>query len=117
MASGCRKGFLSEVFSIQAKTTTNLFTTSRPILDNEKEFRGCLSLEILPSNEDIGRYLDSHMSQLPTFVFSKPKLQEEIKTEILKAVKGCKYIADYTKELLLLILSEVSLSTALSWLA
>jgi hypothetical protein len=79
---------MSNIFNLQAKTRTKLFTTSRPIPDIEKEFKGCLSHEILASNEDIQRYLDGHMSQLPTFVLSRPELQEEIKTEIVKAVDG-----------------------------
>jgi hypothetical protein len=83
-----RSKFLSNIFSLQAKSTTKLFTTSRPIPDIEKEFKGCLSKEILASNEDVERYLDGHMSQLPAYVLSKPNLQKEIKTEIVKAVKG-----------------------------
>jgi Cdc6-like AAA superfamily ATPase len=88
LSDGCRSKFMSNIFNLQAKTRTKLFTTSRPIPDIEKEFKGCLSHEILASNEDIQRYLDGHMSQLPTFVLSRPELQEEIKTEIVKAVDG-----------------------------
>jgi hypothetical protein len=88
ISNGCRQRFLSNVFSFQAKTGAKLFTTSRPIPDVEKEFKGCLSHEIIASDEDVQRYLDGHMSQLPTFVLSKPKLQEEIKTRIVRAVEG-----------------------------
>ncbi|KAH8595479.1 hypothetical protein B0O99DRAFT_652217 [Bisporella sp. PMI_857] len=84
----CRSRFLSSIFNFQAKTGAKLFATSRPILDIEKEFKGCLSLDILASDKDIERYLDGHMSQLPTFILGKPNLQEEIKTEIVKAVDG-----------------------------
>jgi hypothetical protein len=84
----CRSSFLSNIFNIQAKTGLKLFATARPILDIEKEFRGCLSREIIASEEDVQRYLDGHMSQLPTFVSSRPKLQEEIKIEISRAVEG-----------------------------
>jgi hypothetical protein len=36
----------------------------------------------------VQKYLDGHISQLPTFVLRRPKLQEEIKTEIVRAVEG-----------------------------
>jgi Cdc6-like AAA superfamily ATPase len=88
LSSRCRLQFLSNIFNLQAKTKAKLFATSRPILDIEKEFKGCLSLEILASDEDVKRYLNGNMSQLLTFVSSNPKLQEEITTEIVKAVKG-----------------------------
>ncbi|PMD63451.1 uncharacterized protein K444DRAFT_556103, partial [Hyaloscypha bicolor E] len=84
----CWSTFLSDIFSLQAKTGVKLFTTSRPIPDIEEMFKECLSLEILASDEDIGKYLNGHMSQLPTFVLRKPELQEEIVTEIVHAVEG-----------------------------
>jgi hypothetical protein len=62
--------------------------TSRPTPDIEKGFKGCLSHDILASEEDIQRYLDGHKSQLPKIVLIRPELQEEITTEIVKAVKG-----------------------------
>jgi Cdc6-like AAA superfamily ATPase len=88
VSDGCRSRFISNIFNLQAKTRAKLFTTSRPIPDIEKKFEGCLSYEILASDEDIRRFLDGHISQLLTFVLSSPNLQEEIKTEIVKAVEG-----------------------------
>ena len=52
-----------------------------------KEFEGSVSLEIRAS-EDVQRYLDGHMSQLPSCVSRSSDLQEQIKTEIIKAVDG-----------------------------
>jgi Cdc6-like AAA superfamily ATPase len=88
VSDGCRSRFISNIFNLQAKTRAKLFTTSRPIPDIEKQFKSCLSREILASDEDVQRYLDSHMSQLPTFVLSKLELQDEIKTRIIRAVEG-----------------------------
>jgi Cdc6-like AAA superfamily ATPase len=88
LSGGCRPRFLSSILSLQARTGARLFATSRPMPDIEKEFKNCLSREILASDEDIKAYLNGHMSQLPKFVLSKPKLQEEIATEIVKAVEG-----------------------------
>jgi hypothetical protein len=87
-SDSCRSTFLSEIFSLQAKTRANFFATSRPIPDIEGEFKGCLTREILASDEDVYRYLDGHMSQLPKFILSLPELQKEIRTEITSAVEG-----------------------------
>jgi hypothetical protein len=84
----CRLMFLSQIFGLQAKTRANFFATSRPIPDIETEFKGCLRREILASDEDVRRYLNGHMPHLPKFVFKRPDLQEEIKTEITRAVEG-----------------------------
>jgi hypothetical protein len=54
-----------------------------------KEFDGRSTLlEIRANDEDVQRYLDGHMSRLPSFVLRRHDLQEEIKTEIIKAVDG-----------------------------
>lgn len=84
----CRSTFLAAVFELQASTTTNLFATSRPILDIETQFNGHPSLEILASDEDVNTYLDVHMSQLPGFVLNNPDLSEQVKNEITAATDG-----------------------------
>ncbi|KAH7146905.1 hypothetical protein B0J13DRAFT_441596, partial [Dactylonectria estremocensis] len=84
----CRSRFLSEIFLIQAATRANFFATSRPMLDIEKKFEGCLSRHIFANDEDIGMYVDGHISQLPDFVSKRPSLQEEVKGGIIKAVGG-----------------------------
>ena len=53
-----------------------------------QEFGRCLSLEIRASDEDVRRYIDGHMSQLPSFVLRNHDLQEKIKTEITKTFDG-----------------------------
>ena len=45
-------------------------------------------LEIRASKEDVQRYLEGHMLQLPGFVVRSLELQEEIKTNIVKAIDG-----------------------------
>ena len=81
------KEFLSEVFNLQ-KTGTNIFATSRPILEIVKEFEGSISLQIRARDEDVQRYLDAHMSELPLCVSRNRPLQEIISAEIIKAVDG-----------------------------
>jgi NACHT domain len=87
-SDSCRSTLLSEIFSLQARTGASFFATSRPIPDIGAEFKGCLTREILASDEDVYRYLGGHMPQLPKFVLGLPELQKEIRTEITKAVEG-----------------------------
>jgi hypothetical protein len=87
-SGGCRSRLLSEIFSLLAKTGANFFATSRPNPYIENEFKGCISLEILASDEDVRRYIDGHMSELPVYVLNRQDLQVEIKTEIIGAVEG-----------------------------
>jgi Cdc6-like AAA superfamily ATPase len=88
ISDGCRQRFLSSLFNLQAKCGANLFATSRPISSIEKEFEGNSKLEIRASEEDVRKYLNGHLFRLPGFVARSPELQEEIKTDIVKAVDG-----------------------------
>jgi hypothetical protein len=87
----CRTRFLSEIFNLQAKCGANLFATSRFIPEIKERFEGSISLEIRASNEDVRRYLDGHMFRLPGFVRRSQELQDEVKTQIVKAV-GWMYV-------------------------
>ena len=87
ISDGCRQRFLSGLFNLQAKCRANLFATSRPISSIEKEFEGNSKLEIRASEEDVRRYLEGHIFRLPGFVARSLELQEEIKTDIIKAIR------------------------------
>ena len=88
--SACRTEFLSEIFDLQAKLKcgVNFFATSRFIPEITDKFEDSMSLEIQASEQDVRRYVDGHISHLPSFVGRSPDLQEEIKTKIVKAVDG-----------------------------
>ena len=88
VSDGCRTRFLTELFNLQAKRGTNIFATSRFIPDIMAQFNGSVTLEIRASYEDVERYLEGHMGQLPCFVQKNTHLQEEVKTGILEAVDG-----------------------------
>jgi Cdc6-like AAA superfamily ATPase len=88
VSDGGRTKFLTEILSFQAKTGINLFATSRVDPEIAKLFERSISLEIRARNEDVQRYLDGQMSQLPSFVQSSSDLQDEIKTTISEAVNG-----------------------------
>lgn len=85
---GCRARFLTEIFTLQAKCGTNLLATSRFIPEIVERFDGSALVEIRANPEDVGRYVDAHISNLPSFVRSNPDLQDEIKTKIVKVVDG-----------------------------
>lgn len=85
---GYRSRFLPHLFSLRTKNKVKLFATSRQIPEIANEFNGCLSREILATDEDVGTYLDGHISLLPKFVLKSPELKEEIKTQLIKAVEG-----------------------------
>jgi hypothetical protein len=53
-----------------------------------KEFEGSILLEIRASDGDVHRYLDGRMSLLRPSVLKDFLLQEEIKTEIIRAING-----------------------------
>lgn len=87
-SDGYRQKLLSEIFSLQTKTTTNVFGTSRFIPEITRQFQESISLEIRASDDDVRKYLDGKMSLLRPFVSRNLALQEEIKTEIINAVDG-----------------------------
>jgi Cdc6-like AAA superfamily ATPase len=90
VSDGVRSKFMSAIFNLQAKMSVNLFATSRFIPDIEEEFKriGAVSLEIRASDEDVRRYLDSHISRLPSFVQECPQLMNRVKTAIIQAARG-----------------------------
>jgi len=89
---GCRTTFLSEMFNLQAKCGVNFFATSRFIPDITEKFQSSILLEIRASEYDVQRYVDGHISHLQSFIGRSRDLQEEVKTEIIKAVDGM-YVA------------------------
>jgi Cdc6-like AAA superfamily ATPase len=89
VSDGSRKTLLSEIFNLQVKTGASIFATSRFIPEITKDFEGrTTSIEIRASDDDVRRYLDGKISQLRPFVSRNFALQEEIKTEIIKAIDG-----------------------------
>jgi Cdc6-like AAA superfamily ATPase len=82
--------FLGELFSLQAKTSSSLFATSRPIFNIPEEFKRRQStvLEICTSNEDMRRYLDGHIHRISSYVRITPEIEEKIKAAIIKAADG-----------------------------
>ncbi|ESU18178.1 hypothetical protein FGSG_11425 [Fusarium graminearum PH-1] len=87
-SDGCRTRFLSELFNLQTRHGINIFATSRFIPEIMDRFETSLSIEIRASPDDVARYLEGHIEQLPSFVQHDRQLQEEITTGISEAVDG-----------------------------
>lgn len=112
----CRTKFLSEIFILQAECGANIFATSRFVPEIMTKFKGSVSIEIRASSDDVRRYLDNHLSQLPGFVSDNLELQEEIKTEIVKAVDGMFLLAQLHLDSLVGKTSPKAIRTALKML-
>jgi hypothetical protein len=76
------------MFSLQENCGVNIFATSRFLPEITGQFSGSVTLEIRASSEDIRTYIDGQISHLPSFVARNPDLQNDIKTEIVKAIDG-----------------------------
>jgi hypothetical protein len=90
-SDGVLSRFMRELFSLQAKTGSKIFATSRPILGIPEEFQrqwSCSTLKIRASDEDMRRYLDGHINQVSTFVREAPGIERKIKSAITKAADG-----------------------------
>jgi tRNA U34 5-methylaminomethyl-2-thiouridine-forming methyltransferase MnmC len=95
-----RSRLISDMAKLQAQTGANLFTTSRPIPEIEMEikevFQRSISLEISARREDVEKYLDGHIWQLPLLdeknldlsKETKMKIKTEIKTKVTGAANG-----------------------------
>lgn len=83
-----RDRLLSEIFNLQTKSDLSFLATSRSIPEIMARFEGNPSLEIQASSQDVQRYLRGHLRRLPRFVSQSTELQDEIITDITKAVDG-----------------------------
>ena len=88
VSNSCCKRFLSELFNLQTNCAANIFATSRFVPDITGKFDGSMFLVIRASKNDVKRYLEGHIGELPSFVQENPQLREEIKTGISEAVDG-----------------------------
>ncbi|OBT84941.1 hypothetical protein VE02_06622 [Pseudogymnoascus sp. 03VT05] len=87
-SDGCRAKLLREIFDLQAKSRASIFSTSRFIPEIHEHFKNSMRLEIRATDQDVRRYVDGHMSQLPRCVQRSTELQSEVKMEIVKSVNG-----------------------------
>jgi len=87
VTDGCRTGFLSEIFNLQAKTGVNVFATSRPIAEIMQKFDRSVSLVIRATDDDVWRYLDNRMALFQPDILDDD-IRDRIRRGIVKAVDG-----------------------------
>ncbi|RYP14355.1 hypothetical protein DL765_006400 [Monosporascus sp. GIB2] len=114
VSGGHRARFLAEIFNVQAECGANIFATSRFLPEITDKFDEALNLEVRASPEDVRRYVEGHISHLPSFVGRSSNLQEEIKTGIVQAVDGMFLLARLHLDSLIGKRSPKALRTALS---
>lgn len=85
-SDGCRDRFISELFNLQIRNGANIFTTSRFIPEIRERFKGSKEIEIRAHDTDVRRYLDSQIEHSGSALLKTHC--EEIKTEIIRVVKG-----------------------------
>lgn len=94
---GCKR-FLSELFNFQAKAEVKIFATSRFIPDIIREFEWSVSLEIRASEEDMQRYLEGHMSQLPLCVSAAMTYKKKSQPGLLTQLTGFMWTISASKQ-------------------
>jgi hypothetical protein len=87
-SNGCQKKILAEILDLETKFSANVFATSRPIPEIARVFKDKIRLEVRARDDDVQRYLGGRLSRVSGFLRSDRQLQEEIKTEIVRAVDG-----------------------------
>jgi hypothetical protein len=85
---GRRTRFLAELFGLQSVSKVSLLATSRHIPDITDKFGVNRSLEIRATSDDVRRYVEGNIDNLPTFVRRNPDLEEQVKTSIVESVDG-----------------------------
>ena len=100
----CQANLLSKISDLQTKCGVNFFATSRFIPHITEIFERDLILEIRANKEDVQRYLEEHIDELPRFVRRDPDLQQEISSAIVKTIDGMYEASDNILLKVLLIL-------------
>lgn len=62
--------------------------TSRDLPRVTEKVQNGVRLEVRASDDDVGKYVDGHMDDLPNFLSKSPKIQQSIKKAVVTAVDG-----------------------------
>ncbi|KAF0318128.1 ankyrin repeat protein [Colletotrichum asianum] len=100
-ADSC-SALISALLSLLARrlTVVKIFATSRFVPEIEKRFDKALKLEIKATNEDIHRYIQHRLPQIPVRLTETPGLQDRITGEISNVVDGMFLLAQLYLEAL-----------------
>ncbi|KPM40550.1 hypothetical protein AK830_g6003 [Neonectria ditissima] len=112
--SDTRTRFLEVILKLRAKARANIFATSRFNTEIKDMFEESVCLEIRATNEDVWKYLDGRMLELPEFVRRNLELREEIMSEIVPLAKGMFLLAQLHLNSLMGKISVNGIRTALT---
>lgn len=83
-----RDTLIRELRALQVGTDVRLFFTSRPVPDVTAYFLSSATLEVKAAREDVRRYIEGQMDQLPPCIRDNTNLQEDVLSRIIEAVDG-----------------------------
>ncbi|GAW22191.1 hypothetical protein ANO14919_117260 [Xylariales sp. No.14919] len=87
-STGCRDRFLSEIFRAQSGGKVSILVTPRNNPEIQNKFTECAILEIRANSNDVEKYVDNHISELPAFIRDNSSLQQDIKASINRTADG-----------------------------
>jgi len=87
-ASKTRNQLIDKVCELQARMDVRLLFTSRHIPEIRQKFQCNPTLEVRASEEDVGRYIQSRINDLPSCIQCDKDLQGIVRSEIIEAVDG-----------------------------
>ncbi|RWA07101.1 hypothetical protein EKO27_g7995 [Xylaria grammica] len=87
-STGCRDRFLSEIFRAQSGGKVSILVTSRNNPEIQNKFTECAILEIRANSNDVEKYVDNRISELPAFIRDNSSLQQDIKASINRTADG-----------------------------
>ena len=87
--NGARNKFIDKLRELQdSKADVRLLLTSRDISDITRRFKSDTMLEVRASEEDVRRFVEGQMSNLPSCIQHDHELKEAVQKGIVEAVDG-----------------------------
>ncbi|WAO90276.1 NACHT domain-containing protein [Fusarium falciforme] len=87
-SDNCLSTFLSGLFDLQQKLEINIFATTRPLGHIKSRFEKAITMEIRAQSDDVRKYVNGRLGELPRIVQRDPELQEAVIGTISRAVDG-----------------------------
>ena len=87
-AGKARNQLIDKLHELQARIDVRLLFTSRHIPEIRQRFRCGPTIEVRASEEDVGRYIQGRINDLPSCIQRDKDLQDIVRSEIIKAADG-----------------------------
>ncbi|KAF3934240.1 Ankyrin-1 [Dactylellina cionopaga] len=108
-----RAELLARIEELKRKATISLLATSRPVDEIVHHFKGATQLTIKANKEDVEKFIDSQLVQLPHCIRSSSALQEKIRMRISGTVEGMFLLAKLNLNSLAEKMTELEVEEAL----